>query len=171
MQYLQTLFVLLALVLTSVRANRRVVRAHPGIPCEPSRCLNGATCVKTGNNVNTFRCECAYGYVGDFCQHKACRFDEPQCFHGGSCDLSTDAGVCVCDSNWSGDKCEYKIFRYGWDEDKSDFKITGSIGFHPDGQDGSVHHGRISNNQAFNMVIYDIGDYYDNRDFCLRFLY
>ncbi|XP_062616163.1 uncharacterized protein LOC134277887 [Saccostrea cucullata] len=111
------------------------------------------------------RCICIYGYVGLYCQHYGCRHDET-CFNNGTCDASdinTD-GICRCPPKWSGSKCQYGIYRFGWDIDtEKDFVKTGNITFHPDGQDGTVHHGRIIRGEKFELTIYGIGKRYDSK--------
>ena len=65
-------------------------------------CLNGGTCVDTGDRV---KCLCRQGFSGDLCEvaQNACK-DEP-CLHG-RCKNYGSYYVCQCDRGWIGDKCD-----------------------------------------------------------------
>ena len=52
--------------------------------CDPSRCLEGSTCVDL---LNDFRCECATGFTGPLCS-----VDIDDCVHP---DLCLNNGLCI----------------------------------------------------------------------------
>ncbi|XP_038077931.1 adhesion G protein-coupled receptor E1-like [Patiria miniata] len=73
-------------------------------PCNPSPCLNGATCALVQGGVT---CSCLTGYYGRFCQFSPCTNDP--CMNGGTCIVSGDTYQCQCVPSFSGDICQLRM--------------------------------------------------------------
>lgn len=78
------------------------------IRCIPKECPMGFAC-KNGRCVyrtdRTFRCVCAEGWVGDFCDSK-CSLD---CGKHGKCVMNNGVNTCVCDATHTGHRCQKEM--------------------------------------------------------------
>lgn len=76
---------------------------HEPNACDSSPCLNGGTCgLKT---LSEFKCACAEGYSGKFCEKQNLCASSP-CRNGGSCTLvSGDKFKCICPKGFKGPNC------------------------------------------------------------------
>ncbi|CAJ0578881.1 unnamed protein product, partial [Mesorhabditis spiculigera] len=76
-------------------------------PCHLNRCENGATCQNNATKLNGYKCYCALGWEGDYCQD-ATDFCRPNpCQHGGRCLNSFEGPKCACTNGFSGHRCEH----------------------------------------------------------------
>ncbi|XP_049592179.1 protein eyes shut homolog [Syngnathus scovelli] len=74
--------------------------------CNPSPCLNNATCVSRGHD---YVCRCLRGFAGKNCGEVIdyCRLLNINCLNEGLC-LSVIAGYqCICTPGWMGEFCQY----------------------------------------------------------------
>ncbi|KAM4590762.1 protein eyes shut homolog [Odontesthes bonariensis] len=74
--------------------------------CNPSPCLNNATCVSKGKD---YFCRCLSGFSGKNCEEiiDSCRLLNINCLNEGLC-LSVIGGYqCVCAPGWIGEFCQY----------------------------------------------------------------
>lgn len=77
--------------------------AGPLGPCNPSPCLNGATCSVVGG---AGECACAPGFEGPTCATNVDDCSPNPCQHGGTCTDGVDAHTCACTTGFAGDECE-----------------------------------------------------------------
>mmetsp|Transcript_143318 Transcript_143318/g.445497 ORF Transcript_143318/g.445497 Transcript_143318/m.445497 type:complete len:660 (-) Transcript_143318:147-2126(-) len=85
-----------SLLLATLVSPARVAEASVQLVARCARpCLNGGTCSARG------ACECPPAYAGLACEERRCPND---CSGHGKCD--TGVGSCVCDFEYSGERCE-----------------------------------------------------------------
>lgn len=78
------------------------------IRCIPKNCPKGFACANGRceyKNDRSFRCICAEGWVGDFCDSK-CTLD---CGKHGKCVMNHGTDTCVCDSTHTGKLCRTEM--------------------------------------------------------------
>jgi len=72
-------------------------------------CAHGGTCEAAGT---TFKCECAAGYDGEYCEHNINECLSLPCLHGGSCTDGVNEYACDCDgTGYFGERCEVAHFE------------------------------------------------------------
>ncbi|KAJ8042702.1 Versican core protein [Holothuria leucospilota] len=71
--------------------------------CYSNPCNFGGTCVGIGNE---FKCECAPGYEGDFCETDTDECYSNPCQFGGTCSDFVNKFKCDCAPGYEGDFCE-----------------------------------------------------------------
>ena len=104
--------------------------------CSEEPCQNGATCITVtattrrsaihipgslggGSNVDfsnanpdTFKCECAEGFEGVFCEKNIDDCDPHLCKHGGTCLDGVNSFTCICASGFTGSNCKQNIGKF-----------------------------------------------------------
>ena len=78
--------------------------------CEDVTCQHGGSCEPAGA---TFKCECAPGYDGKYCEHDINECLAVPCLHGGSCTDGVNEYVCDCEgTGYFGARCEIAHFEW-----------------------------------------------------------
>lgn len=74
-------------------------------PCERYQCLNGGTCIESGDS---FVCNCPIEFTGTFCEALLCEASNP-CQNNGVCMVESVNGstqqLCDCSLPYGGDTC------------------------------------------------------------------
>lgn len=70
--------------------------------CDDHECQNGATCVQL---TGAYRCECAPGFKGQFCEDMVSPCNPNPC-ENGECSEVGDSFSCECDSGFTGTLCD-----------------------------------------------------------------
>ncbi|XP_030628324.1 delta-like protein 4 [Chanos chanos] len=71
-------------------------------------CVNGATCMNTGQG--SYTCTCRPGYTGVNCELEVKECDSSPCRNGGQCtDLPNGGYACTCLRGFEGDHCEHSL--------------------------------------------------------------
>ncbi|KAK6481291.1 delta-like protein 4 [Huso huso] len=68
-------------------------------------CLNGATCMNTGQG--SYTCTCRPGYSGVNCELEVSECDSSPCRNGGSCTDLENGYKCTCPQGFEGSHCEH----------------------------------------------------------------
>ncbi|KAL5008933.1 hypothetical protein ScPMuIL_014514 [Solemya velum] len=69
-----------------------------------SPCLNGATCMNTGEG--SYTCSCPPGFEGTNCEVETDDCQHQPCLNGGKCEDVGSAYQCKCPSGYSGRRCD-----------------------------------------------------------------
>uniref|UniRef100_A0A1A8IJ05 Delta-like protein n=2 Tax=Nothobranchius kuhntae TaxID=321403 RepID=A0A1A8IJ05_NOTKU len=70
-------------------------------------CVNGATCMNTGEG--SYTCACLPGFSGVNCDSEVRECDSEPCLNGGHCLDSENGYTCVCPKGFEGPLCEHKV--------------------------------------------------------------
>uniref|UniRef100_A0A1A8LWM7 Delta-like protein n=2 Tax=Nothobranchius pienaari TaxID=704102 RepID=A0A1A8LWM7_9TELE len=70
-------------------------------------CVNGATCMNTGEG--SYTCACLPGFSGVNCDSEVRECDSEPCLNGGHCLDSESGYTCVCPKGFEGPLCEHKV--------------------------------------------------------------
>ncbi|XP_022091528.1 sushi, von Willebrand factor type A, EGF and pentraxin domain-containing protein 1-like [Acanthaster planci] len=94
-------------VASSIHGDVSLVRSSQLCPkinnCQPSTCLNGATCTDL---IGSYQCHCAIGYQGTSCELLSTSCTPQTCLNGGSCHSNGSLLFCMCAPGYSGERCE-----------------------------------------------------------------
>ncbi|XP_072173130.1 uncharacterized protein [Diadema setosum] len=84
--------------------------------CDSNPCKNNAYCCQLGTTgcppnipAGQFRCFCANGYTGSFCQTEVDLCSFPQCAENGRCINTLNSFECECAVGYTGSRCEINI--------------------------------------------------------------
>jgi uncharacterized membrane protein len=78
--------------------------------CDDVTCTHGGACEPSGT---TFKCECAPGYDGKYCEHNINECQDVPCLHGGSCTDGVNEYACDCEgTGYFGESCEIAHFEW-----------------------------------------------------------
>ncbi|XP_065194734.1 uncharacterized protein LOC135826026 [Sycon ciliatum] len=76
-------------------------------PCQHAgRCMYTSGHGNGGLPVSGYRCVCASGFAGEYCQRAASQCSSSPCDHGGTCEETGDAYTCQCSPFFTGRHCE-----------------------------------------------------------------
>lgn len=75
--------------------------------CSQSPCQNNGKCLAVDES---FRCECATLYAGDFCEKLENPCASNPCQYGSKCKAHSESFVCECPPGRSGSRCEIGRF-------------------------------------------------------------
>uniref|UniRef100_A0A3P9H8Z2 Delta-like protein n=1 Tax=Oryzias latipes TaxID=8090 RepID=A0A3P9H8Z2_ORYLA len=70
-------------------------------------CVNGATCMNTGQG--SYTCACLPGFTGVDCELEVHECDSKPCYNGGRCLESENGYRCVCANGFEGPQCEHRM--------------------------------------------------------------
>ncbi|KAF6731683.1 Delta-like protein 4 [Oryzias melastigma] len=70
-------------------------------------CVNGATCMNTGQG--SYTCACLPGFTGVDCELEVHECDSRPCYNGGRCLESENGYRCVCANGFEGPQCEHRM--------------------------------------------------------------
>uniref|UniRef100_A0AAZ3QJZ2 Neurogenic locus notch homolog protein 1 n=1 Tax=Oncorhynchus tshawytscha TaxID=74940 RepID=A0AAZ3QJZ2_ONCTS len=73
------------------------------LPCNPSPCHNGATCVQKGDT--TYECSCVPGFSGQNCDTNIDDCPGHECHNGGTCVDGVNTYNCQCKPEFTGQFC------------------------------------------------------------------
>ena len=82
------------------------IRSFPS-GCNDTLCKNGGTCIERSGGF--FRCECPFGFYGDFCQKKTNDCASNPCENGGTCVDDVASYTCMCPCGYTGPHCGTNI--------------------------------------------------------------
>lgn len=103
---------------------------QPPNPCAANPCRYGGTCRKAAGS--TFKCQCLFGYSGQFCELiDACLIRRP-CLNGGICQSNAAGGYfCQCREGFFGFSCELRDACRNWSPCRNGGQCvpTGGSGF------------------------------------------
>lgn len=74
--------------------------------CRSSPCLNGGTCVNTGDY---YQCICRDGFEGNHCQEDVNDCVPQPCYNGGKCVDGVNWFLCQCAAGFSGPDCRINV--------------------------------------------------------------
>ncbi|ROI33858.1 Delta-like protein 4 [Anabarilius grahami] len=88
------------------RGSATVKRA--GVDCSVTKpCVNGATCMNTGQG--SYTCTCQPGFTGVNCELEVRECDSSPCKNGGLCSDLDKGYVCTCLPGFEGTHCEHSL--------------------------------------------------------------
>uniref|UniRef100_A0A8C6P6B2 Neurogenic locus notch homolog protein 1 n=1 Tax=Nothobranchius furzeri TaxID=105023 RepID=A0A8C6P6B2_NOTFU len=73
------------------------------LPCSPSPCLNGGTCIQKGET--SYECSCVPGFSGKICNHNIDDCPGHECQNGGTCVDGVNTYNCQCKPEFTGQLC------------------------------------------------------------------
>uniref|UniRef100_A0A8C7XTQ6 Neurogenic locus notch homolog protein 1 n=1 Tax=Oryzias sinensis TaxID=183150 RepID=A0A8C7XTQ6_9TELE len=79
----------------------------PYVPCSPSPCQNGGTCVQKGDT--TYDCSCLPGFMGQHCEHNIDDCPGHNCQNGGVCADGVNTYNCQCPPHYTGQYCTENV--------------------------------------------------------------
>ena len=83
------------------------IRGYPVLGCDNSLCRNGGTCNERSGGF--FRCECRFGFDGDFCLGNINECASNPCQNGGMCMDGVGGYTCLCSCGFTGDECQTNV--------------------------------------------------------------
>ncbi|PAA64635.1 hypothetical protein BOX15_Mlig028014g1 [Macrostomum lignano] len=77
-------------------------------PCNPSPCLNGATCSNVGGVAS---CTCPSGFTGSRCETDIdeCKAVDSPCLNNATCENTIGSFRCKCSLGFTGERCETDV--------------------------------------------------------------
>lgn len=78
--------------------------------CKNVKCHNGGTCVNS--KVGDHSCACLNGFHGDLCELSTPQCTQISCQNGGICKQYINHTVCICPSEFAGEKCESSLMEF-----------------------------------------------------------
>uniref|UniRef100_A0A8C6ULA4 Neurogenic locus notch homolog protein 1 n=1 Tax=Neogobius melanostomus TaxID=47308 RepID=A0A8C6ULA4_9GOBI len=73
------------------------------LPCNPSPCLNGGTCLQKGDT--SYECSCVPGFTGKNCNINIDDCPDHECQNGGTCVDGVNTYNCQCKPEFTGQLC------------------------------------------------------------------
>uniref|UniRef100_A0A8C7Y4R1 Neurogenic locus notch homolog protein 1 n=1 Tax=Oryzias sinensis TaxID=183150 RepID=A0A8C7Y4R1_9TELE len=73
------------------------------LPCNPSPCLNGGTCIQKGET--SYECSCVPGFTGKNCSSNINDCPGHECQNGGTCVDGVNTYNCQCKPEFTGQLC------------------------------------------------------------------
>lgn len=80
--------------------------AQTGTLCASSPCMNGGDCIAY---INSFQCNCAAGYTGNYCQSIINECTPTACQNGATCIPLPNGYNCTCAPGWTGLWCQNMV--------------------------------------------------------------
>jgi hypothetical protein len=77
--------------------------------CNIVNCHNGGTCVIS--KARDYSCVCLNGFHGDLCEISTPKCTKRSCQNGGICKQHRNRTVCICPSEFGGEKCERSLMK------------------------------------------------------------